>query len=245
MLQMCLTCDAARSSTIICLSSGAAHLKGVIGGQADGETASKEGGEGVAVVVQEEGVVGEGGHAQANLGQVVEVLQGWGLAQIDAVGDVVAEEHGGHQVVHIPSLACSQHDISLHRLVFALSGARLKRCLLCLVLAWSGAVLGSPVVWAKLCLIWKHSSCTGKARSSMPKDLVTCSWGHRQLTNLLIWKQEGHSDKAIQPRCRPAHPEQGGMAQTEVIGNQVTNWRILLVPFSKAPRMPAAVMREP
>lgn len=147
MLQMCLTCDAARSSTIIGLSSGAAHLKGVIGGQADGEAASKEGGEGVAVVVQEEGVVGEGGHAQANLGQVVEVLQGWGLAQIDAVGDVVAEEHGGHQVVHIPSLTCSQHDIGLPCLVFALSGARLKRCLLCLVSAWSGAVLGSQVVF--------------------------------------------------------------------------------------------------
>ena len=60
------------------------------------------------MVVQEEGVVGEGGHAQPNLGQVVQVLQGRGLAQVDAVRDVVAQEHGGHQMVHIPSLTCSR-----------------------------------------------------------------------------------------------------------------------------------------
>ena len=44
-----------------------AHLQGVVGGEADGEAAGKEGGEGVAVVVQEERVVGERGHAEPDL----------------------------------------------------------------------------------------------------------------------------------------------------------------------------------
>lgn len=54
------------------------HLQGVVRGQGDGQAAREEGGEGVAVVVEEQGVVGEGRHAQPDLGQVVQVLWGAG-----------------------------------------------------------------------------------------------------------------------------------------------------------------------
>ena len=91
-----------------------ACLQRVISGEADGEAAGEEGGKGVAVVVQEEGVIGERGHAQPDLSQVVQVLQGWGLAQVDAVGDVVTQQHGRHQVVYIPCLSCMAQTSRTH-----------------------------------------------------------------------------------------------------------------------------------
>ena len=82
------------------------YLEGVVRGQGQGEAAGKEDGEGVLVVVQEEGVVAEGAHAQPDLAQVVQVLQRQRLAQVDAVRDVLAQQQAAHQVIHIPGLAC-------------------------------------------------------------------------------------------------------------------------------------------
>ena len=84
-----------------------ARLHGVVGGEGEGEAAREEGGEGVLVVVQEQGVVGERGHAQPDLRQVEEVLQGQVLAQVDAVRDVLAQHQRAHQVVHVACLACA------------------------------------------------------------------------------------------------------------------------------------------
>ena len=42
----------------------------------------------------------------ARLFQVEEVLQARGLAQVDAVRDVLAQQHRGHQVVDVACLAC-------------------------------------------------------------------------------------------------------------------------------------------
>lgn len=87
---------------------GGAHLQRVVGGEGDGEAAREELREGVAVVVQEEGVVAERRHAEADLRQVEEVLQRQALAQVDAVGDVLAAHQRAHQVVHVSRLPCAQ-----------------------------------------------------------------------------------------------------------------------------------------
>ncbi len=55
-----------------------AHLQRVVGGQGAGEPPREEHREGVAVVVKEERVVGQWGHAQPDLAQVEEVLRGQG-----------------------------------------------------------------------------------------------------------------------------------------------------------------------
>ena len=55
------------------------ELQGVVGGEGDVEAAVEVFLQGVAVVVQEEGVVAQRGHGDADLGQVVEVLQHWHL----------------------------------------------------------------------------------------------------------------------------------------------------------------------
>lgn len=84
-------------------------LKGVVCRQGQGQATSKEHWKGVLVVVQEEGVVAEGAHAQPNLRQVEQVLQRQRLAQIDAMRYVLAQQEGVHQMIHIPSLACKHH----------------------------------------------------------------------------------------------------------------------------------------
>ena len=63
------------------------------------------------MVVQEQAVVGQGAHAQANLGQVEQILQGQALAKVDAVGDILAQEQCTHQVVDIPSLTCDKKNV--------------------------------------------------------------------------------------------------------------------------------------
>ncbi len=85
-------------------------LKGVVCRQGQGQAAGKKHWKGVLMVVQEEGVVAEGAHAQPNLRQVEQVLQRQRLAQVDAMRYVLAQQEGIHQMIHIPSLACAYHS---------------------------------------------------------------------------------------------------------------------------------------
>ena len=55
------------------------ELEGVVRGEGDEEATGEIFGEGVAVIVEEEGVVTEGGHRNPDLSEVVEVLQYWSL----------------------------------------------------------------------------------------------------------------------------------------------------------------------
>ena len=57
-------------------------LQGVVCRQRDVESARKVVGQGVSVVVEEQGVVAEGGHGYANLCQIVQVLQNGHLRKI-------------------------------------------------------------------------------------------------------------------------------------------------------------------
>lgn len=54
---------------------GEVELQRVVRAEGDAETAGEELRQGVAVVVEEEGVVAEGRHGDGDLGQVVQVLQ--------------------------------------------------------------------------------------------------------------------------------------------------------------------------
>ena len=72
------------------------YLQGVVRREGQGEAAGEEDWEGVLVVVQEEGVVAEGAHAQPDLREVEEVLQRQALAQVDAVRDVLAQQQRAH-----------------------------------------------------------------------------------------------------------------------------------------------------
>lgn len=54
---------------------GEVELQGVIGGEGDHETTRQVLRKGVAVVAEEEAVVAEWRHGNANLGQVVQILQ--------------------------------------------------------------------------------------------------------------------------------------------------------------------------
>ena len=101
------------SSVLICwLCCERPYLEGVVCGEGEGEAAGEEDGEGVLVVVQEQGVVAEGAHAQPDLAQVVQVLQRQRLAQIDAVRNVLAQQQAAHQVIHIPSLTCTNCQLT-------------------------------------------------------------------------------------------------------------------------------------
>lgn len=60
---------------------GEVELQGVIGGQRDHEAAGQVLGQWVPVVAEEEAVVAERGHGDANLGQVIQVLQDRGLGR--------------------------------------------------------------------------------------------------------------------------------------------------------------------
>ena len=60
------------------------------------------------MVVQEEAVVGQRTHAKPNLSQVEQVLQGQAFPQVDAMRNILAEQEGAHQMVHISSLTCSR-----------------------------------------------------------------------------------------------------------------------------------------
>ena len=153
-----------------------AHLQGVICGQGERQTACEEHGEGVAVVVQEQAVVGQGAHAQthlgstlvrsssmattwqtpfnrraglrqshgsslcnlragrqngANLGQVVQVLQGQVLAQPDAVRDVLAQQQAADQVVDVASLTCAASAPSPGHSLLMRGAGRASLCCAC------------------------------------------------------------------------------------------------------------------
>lgn len=58
---------------------GEMELQGIVRGQRDHEAAGQVLGERVPVVAEEEAVVAERGHGDANLGQVIQVLQDRGL----------------------------------------------------------------------------------------------------------------------------------------------------------------------
>lgn len=58
---------------------GEVELERIISGQGDHEPPREVLGQGVAVVAQEEAVVAQRGHGNANLSQVVQVLQNRGL----------------------------------------------------------------------------------------------------------------------------------------------------------------------
>ena len=82
-------------------------MRGVVGGEREGQAPRKEGGKGVAVVIQEQAVVGQRAHAQPDLAKEEEVLQRRALAQVDAVRDVLAQQQRAYQVIDVARLACS------------------------------------------------------------------------------------------------------------------------------------------
>ena len=61
-------------------------------------------GQGGPVIVQEQGVVGEGGHGDPDLAQVVQVLQDGDLSQQQPVGDTLGHHEPGHQMLYGASL---------------------------------------------------------------------------------------------------------------------------------------------
>lgn len=63
------------------------ELEGIVSTQADVETTVEEGWEGVSLIVQEQGVVGQRRHGDTHLGQIEQVLEGGDLAQQDSVRD--------------------------------------------------------------------------------------------------------------------------------------------------------------
>mmetsp|Transcript_12255 Transcript_12255/g.51590 ORF Transcript_12255/g.51590 Transcript_12255/m.51590 type:complete len:756 (-) Transcript_12255:852-3119(-) len=85
---------------------GEVDLQRVVRAQRNEQPACQKGRQRVLVVIQEERVVGQGAHAQADLGEVEHVLQPRALAQIDAVRDVVGQQERGGQVVEVARLAC-------------------------------------------------------------------------------------------------------------------------------------------
>ncbi len=66
-------------------------LQRVVCRQGHLQASRKELWKGVSVVVQEEGIVGQGAHAQANLGHVVQVLETRRLSEIDSVSNVFSQ----------------------------------------------------------------------------------------------------------------------------------------------------------
>ena len=62
-------------------------------------------GQGGPVVVEEQGVVGERGHGDPDLAQVVQVLQDGHLPQQQPVGDTLGHHEPGHQMLYGASLA--------------------------------------------------------------------------------------------------------------------------------------------
>ena len=58
---------------------GEVELQGVVGGQRHDEAPGQVLRQGVTVVAEEQAVVAKGRHGDANLSQVVQVLQHWGL----------------------------------------------------------------------------------------------------------------------------------------------------------------------
>ena len=62
---------------------GEVELQGVVGGQGHDEAPGQVLRQGVTVVAEEQAVVAEGRHGDANLGQVVQVLQHRGLGRTD------------------------------------------------------------------------------------------------------------------------------------------------------------------
>ena len=81
------------------------ELQRVIRAEGDEETALEVLGEGIAVVGEEEGIVGEGGHGDVHLGQVVEVLQDGCLPQQDPMIDALGGEEGRNEMLGVTCLA--------------------------------------------------------------------------------------------------------------------------------------------
>lgn len=79
-------------------------LQRVIGGQGHVKPTLEEAGARVLVVRQEQGVVTEGRHRDADLVQVVEILQQRHLAQQDTMADAVAAQEADGQVIGVTGL---------------------------------------------------------------------------------------------------------------------------------------------
>lgn len=92
------------------------ELEGIVGTQADVETTVEEGWEGVALIVQEQGVVGQGRHGDTHLGQVEQVLEGGDLAQQDSVRDTERGQEGRSQVISVSCFTTvrSEHERVYH-----------------------------------------------------------------------------------------------------------------------------------
>lgn len=57
------------------------------------------------MIVEEQGVVRQRRHGDANLGQIIQILQHGHFAQQEAVGDVLGHEEAANQMLHGSSLA--------------------------------------------------------------------------------------------------------------------------------------------
>lgn len=91
---------------------GEVELERIVGTQTDIETAVEEGREGVALIVQEQGVVGQGRHGNTHLGQVEQVLQSGDLAQENTVRDTKGSQEGRGQVIRVTGFTTvgSKHE---------------------------------------------------------------------------------------------------------------------------------------
>lgn len=89
-----------------CLSHlGEVELQGVIRGKGNDESPGQVLRQGIAVIVEEQGVVGERGHGDADLGEIVEILEHGHLAQQETVGDVLGHEVAADQMLYGSGLA--------------------------------------------------------------------------------------------------------------------------------------------
>ena len=77
----------------------------VIGAEGNVQSNAKVSRERVLVIIEKELIVGQGGHGNADLGEIVQILQGGIGAQKNAVIDLVSEEVGSRQMLYIPRLA--------------------------------------------------------------------------------------------------------------------------------------------
>ena len=72
---------------------------------------TEELGEGVLVVVEEKLVVAQGGHGDADLREVVQVLQAGILSKQDAVVDLMRTQVGGHEVDNVAGLSAVRAEL--------------------------------------------------------------------------------------------------------------------------------------
>ena len=119
----------------------------VVRGQRHGQPARKVRRERIAMVVQEQRVVAQRAHAEADLREVVQVLQEGALAELDAMRDVLGAHEARGEVVDLAGLAAVRPQRK------GVEATRLPACMV---------VAGRWVVWSG----WQHATSWGSQCAS-------------------------------------------------------------------------------